>query len=55
MSYEYLERNRDGDHICYISDLTKMRAHFPGWDITRGLDQTFEEIHRGWHARGVRG
>ena len=26
-------QNREGDHICYISDLGKMRAHYPGWDI----------------------
>ena len=24
---------RSGDHICYISDLSKLKAHFPGWKI----------------------
>jgi CDP-paratose 2-epimerase len=45
MNYEYVDRNREGDHICYISDLTKMRAHYPTWDITKSLDAIFAEIH----------
>jgi CDP-paratose 2-epimerase len=45
MSYEYSENNRAGDHICYISDLSKMRAHYPGWDITKSLEDIFAEIH----------
>jgi CDP-paratose 2-epimerase len=45
MNYEYMDQNRAGDHICYISDLTKMKAHYPGWDITKTLDDVFREIH----------
>ncbi len=45
MAYEYVENNREGDHICYISDLTKMRSHYPGWDISKSLDDIFSEIH----------
>jgi CDP-paratose 2-epimerase len=41
---EYVDRNRIGDHICYISNLGKMRAHFPGWDITKSLDDILAEI-----------
>jgi len=44
LDYEYIDQNRSGDHICYISNLAKLRAHFPGWDITRSLDNIFEEI-----------
>jgi CDP-paratose 2-epimerase len=43
----YNETNRIGDHICYISDLTKMRQHFPGWDITIPLPTIIEQIVRG--------
>src|SRR5439155_5705560 len=32
MGYDYVEENRIGDHICYYSDLRKMRAHYPDWD-----------------------
>jgi CDP-paratose 2-epimerase len=46
MNYEYVEQNRAGDHICYISDLSKMKAHYPGWDITKSLEDVFEEIYR---------
>ena len=51
MVYEYDEQNRQGDHICYISDLSKMRAHYPAWDITRDLTTTFNEIYESWLAR----
>ena len=45
MSYDYLDKNREGDHICYISDLTKMRTHYPNWDLTKSLDDIFSEIY----------
>jgi len=45
MSYEYVDQNRAGDHICYISDLSKMKAHYPSWDITKSLDDIFREIY----------
>jgi CDP-paratose 2-epimerase len=46
MNYEYVDQNRAGDHICYISDLTKMKTQYPGWDITKTLPQIFEEIYQ---------
>jgi CDP-paratose 2-epimerase len=45
MNYEYVDQNRAGDHICYISDLAKMKEHCPGWDITKTLDDVFREIY----------
>ncbi len=51
VQYEYVEANREGDHICYVSDLGKMRAHYPGWDITVPLDAIFEQIVRAWRER----
>jgi CDP-paratose 2-epimerase len=54
MEFEVLDKNREGDHICYISDLRKMKAHYPGWDITKNLDDTFHEIVEAWRAR-IRG
>lgn len=51
MEYEYVPQNRAGDHICYISDLSKMRAHYPGWDITKDLKTTFTEICGAWMKR----
>ncbi|MEM8602047.1 MAG: NAD-dependent epimerase/dehydratase family protein, partial [Bacteroidota bacterium] len=51
MVYAYSDQHRSGDHICYYSDLSKMRAHYPGWDLTKDLDTTFEEIHQSWVER----
>ncbi len=51
MVHDYVEQNREGDHICYISDLSKMKAHYPGWGITKSLVNIFDEIHRSWRAR----
>ncbi len=34
MNYTYSDKNREGDHICYYSDLQKMKTHYPKWDIT---------------------
>lgn len=41
---QYSDTNRVGDHICYISDLSKLRKHFPGWDVTVNLDDMLQEI-----------
>lgn len=49
--YSYVNRNRIGDHICYYSDLTKMKAHYPMWNITKSLPQTIEEIVISWKKR----
>jgi CDP-paratose 2-epimerase len=51
MKFEYLDQNRQGDHICYISNLAKLQAHYPGWQITKNLRTTFDEIHDSWRAR----
>ncbi|MCC6156677.1 MAG: NAD-dependent epimerase/dehydratase family protein [Deltaproteobacteria bacterium] len=47
----YIDENRVGDHICYISDLTRLRTHFPGWDITVGLDEIFRQLVEGARAK----
>ena len=51
MSHEYVDQNRQGDHICYVSNLDKLKAHYPGWDITKNLRTTFEEIYQSWLKR----
>jgi CDP-paratose 2-epimerase len=49
--YTYLEKNRIGDHICYYSDLGKMRKHYPAWDITLSLGETVRQIVEQWRRR----
>lgn len=51
MKYEYVEESRIGDHICYYSDLTRIKEHFPGWSITRTVPDTIREIHASWSRR----
>lgn len=41
---EYVEEARVGDHICYITDLTKFKSHYPDWKITKSVDQTLAEM-----------
>lgn len=52
--YDYVDQNRVGDHICYISNLGKMRAHYPGWDITISLDEMMRQIVASWRKRDTR-
>ena len=49
--WAYINDNRTGDHICYYSDLRKIRNHFPQWDITLSLDDIFHQIVSAWHER----
>jgi CDP-paratose 2-epimerase len=49
--YTYVDQNRVGDHICYYSDLRKMKGHYPNWTITRSLGDVFREIASSWHTR----
>jgi CDP-paratose 2-epimerase len=49
--FTYVEENRIGDHICYISNLSKMKAHYPGWDITVSLEETIRQIVAAWRSR----
>lgn len=51
--YTYIDASRIGDHICYYSDLRKARAHYPGWDISKGLEQTIREIVDAWKQRSA--
>jgi len=44
MKYEYIDKNRIGDHICYFSNLSKMKKHYPEWDITKSLKDIISEI-----------
>ena len=39
LQHRYTDTNRIGDHICYISDLSKLRSHFPSWQIEHDIDR----------------
>lgn len=46
MTWTYSETARVGDHICYISDLTRFRSHFPNWRLTMSLREIIEKMVR---------
>ena len=44
LKYRMSDQNRAGDHICYISDLQKTRAHFPEWNLKYSIVEIVTEI-----------
>ncbi|MCG8699546.1 MAG: NAD-dependent epimerase/dehydratase family protein [Bacteroidales bacterium] len=44
MNYSYEENNRIGDHIWWISDVSKFKSHFPNWEYKYGLNDILEQI-----------
>jgi CDP-paratose 2-epimerase len=49
--YVYTDTARVGDHICYYSDLRRMKEHYRTWGITKTLDDTVAEIVASWRER----
>lgn len=45
MIWEYVDENRIGDHICYYSDLTKIKKHYPEFGITKNLEYIVSNIY----------
>ena len=51
-SYEYSEENRIGDHICYYSNLGKIKSHYPKFSITHTLPEIVQQIvQSNWHKK----
>ena len=44
LATEYVDQNRLGDHICYISDLRRWRHDYPRWDLSRPLTSILSEL-----------
>jgi CDP-paratose 2-epimerase len=51
MVWSYQDKAREGDHICYYSDLRRMRADYPEWQLTKSVRATVEEIVDAWQRR----
>ena len=49
--YSYVDQPRRGDHICYYSDLRKMKADYPSWSIKHSLKDIFADIVKAWETR----
>ena len=46
---KYLNEPRSGDHIWYVSDVSKFQKHYPNWKYTFDGDQILEDICRHGH------
>lgn len=44
IEWRYDDRNRLGDHICYITDLSKFRSHYPDWRLDYSLERIITEM-----------
>jgi CDP-paratose 2-epimerase len=53
LNFSYSEDNRIGDHIWYISDVSKFKTHFPGWDYTYNIEETLKEMFSSFTKRVV--
>mgnify|MGYP006425233145 CR=1 FL=1 len=51
MNYSYSESNRIGDHIWWVSDVSKFKEHYPEWDWKYNLEDILRQIHRSIAAR----
>jgi len=51
MNWSYSERNRIGDHIWWISDVSKFKKHYPDWNYKYNIDDILEQIYRGLRSR----
>ena len=49
LKVEYVDQNRIGDHICYITNMNKFKTDYPKWEITRSLDDIFREFMKSPH------
>jgi CDP-paratose 2-epimerase len=54
MHSRYSPEARRGDHICYFSDLAKVRAHYPAWSVRLDLEQILSGLVRAWSERLTR-
>ncbi len=45
LDWTYSEANRTGDHIWWVSDVSKFASHYPDWRLTRDVHQICREIY----------
>jgi CDP-paratose 2-epimerase len=50
-NWTYSEVNRVGDHIWWISDISKFEQHYPGWSLTRDINEIVEDVIEGQRER----
>jgi CDP-paratose 2-epimerase len=48
---EYVDANREGDHICYISDLRRLHTDYPEWTLHMSISDILDELVESHLAR----
>jgi CDP-paratose 2-epimerase len=51
MKYDYINKPRIGDHICYYSNLSKIKSHFPKWKIKLKIPNILGEIIKNYKQK----
>jgi CDP-paratose 2-epimerase len=51
MNVQYIENNRIGDHIWWISDVSKFKRHYPEWNLTKNIDAILSDIYNNNRSR----
>ena len=51
MRWSYVDQAREGDHICYYSNLEAIMGDYPGWQPRIGLEETIRQIVDSWRTR----
>lgn len=47
LNYTYVDQHRKGDHIWWISNITKFKTHYPNWKYKYNLKSLMEDIYKG--------
>jgi len=45
LDFKYVDTNRSGDHIWWISNVNKFKGHYPEWKLTYDCRRILTEIH----------
>jgi CDP-paratose 2-epimerase len=53
MNWSYVDDNRIGDHIWWISDTRRFQFHYPAWTVTYDIWTTLAEIHDAMSKRVI--
>ena len=58
LEYSYEDTNRMGDHMWYVSDVSKFQDHYPDWKLTKNVNDIISEIYEAnverWQEVAVR-
>ena len=53
MNISYSNDNRIGDHIWWISDVSKFKAHYPNWNWQWDLKATLNQMYNNMQSRSL--